>query len=270
MSTDQSFKHIISRDNPIFKQLKKLAENARERRAEAKTLLDGVHLIESYCEIFGEPELVIIPEGKSSLEATNLMQRLADVNTIMLPTLMFAELTPVASSTGILALVKTPAVVAPEEITFALMLEDIQDPGNLGSMLRTAAAAGVDVVYLSKGCTDAWSPKALRGGQGAQFVLPIIENADLTTQLEAFNGNTYATTMQGESLYDQDLKQASAFVVGNEGAGLSKKTIEACHKLICIPMNQSNDLAVESLNAAAATAICLFERTRQLASKQSQ
>src|SRR5687767_13658368 len=107
MSTDQSFKHIISRDNPVFKQLKKLADNARERRAEGKTLLDGVHLIEGYCQVFGEPELMIIPEGKSSREATNLMQSLSEVNTMMLPTLMFAELTPVATSTGILALVKT-------------------------------------------------------------------------------------------------------------------------------------------------------------------
>lgn len=269
MSTDQSFKHIISRDNPVFKQLKKLADNARERRAEGKTLLDGVHLIEGYCQAFGEPELVIIPEGKSSREATNLMQTLSEVNTMMLPTLMFAELTPVASSTGILALVRTPEIELPENMAFVLMLEDIQDPGNLGSMLRTAAAAGVDAVYLSKGCTDAWSPKALRGGQGAQFVLPIIENADLSTQLQAFNGTSYATTMQGESLYSQDLSHACAFVMGNEGAGLSMKTIEACSKLISIPMNQSNNRAVESLNAAAATAICLFERMRQMTDKQS-
>ncbi len=259
-----SFKHIISRDNPIYKQLKKLADNTRERRAEGKTLLDGVHLIESYCQAFGEPELIVIPEGKSSFEATNMMQTLADVNTIMLPTLMFAEITPVTSSTGILALVKTPIITPSEKIEFALMLEDIQDPGNLGSMLRTAAAAGVDVVYLSKGCTDAWSPKALRGGQGAQFVLPIVEGADVITQLQAFNGNTYATTLHGEPLYHQDFTQASAFVIGNEGAGLSQKTIDHCQKLICIPMNQSHGLAVESLNAAAATAICLFERTRQM------
>ena len=110
-----SFKHITSRDNPIFKYQKKLAENARERRAEGKTLLDGVHLIESYCAAFGDPELIIIPEGKSSLEATQLMQHLEHVSTIMFPTLMFAELTPVASSTGILAVVKTPQITPLEE-----------------------------------------------------------------------------------------------------------------------------------------------------------
>lgn len=255
-----SFKHIVSRDNPIFKYLKKLSENSRERRAEGKTLLDGVHLIEAYLQAFGEPELVIIPEGKSSLEATGLMQHLEHVNTIMLPTLMFAELTPVASSTGILALVKTPQIAAPSEVKFALMLEDIQDPGNLGSMLRTALGAGVEAVYLSKGCTDAWSPKALRGGQGAQFFLPMIEGVDLVETIHNFAGETYATTLDGESLYAQDLTRPTAFIIGNEGAGLSEKLIKAASQKISIPMHHS----LESLNAAAAAAVCLFERARQL------
>ena len=260
-----SFKHVVSRDNPVFKYLKKLSENARERRAEGKTLLDGVHLIESYCKTFGEPELaglelIIIPEGKSSLEANNLMQSLEHVNTMMLPTLMFAELTPVASSTGILALVRTPQIEPPDTINFALMLEDIQDPGNLGSMLRTALGAGVEAVYLSKGCTDAWSPKALRGGQGAQFLLPIFEGVNIVEAMQSFAGKSYATTMQGESLYAQDLSQPTAFIIGNEGAGLSAKVLQAATHQISIPMRQN----LESLNAAAAAAVCLFERKRQI------
>ena len=255
-----TFKHIVSRDNPVFKALKKLSENTRERRAEGKTLLDGVHLIESYCEVFGDPELVIIPEGKSSAEANALMQQLEHVNTMMLPTLMFAELTPVASSTGILALVKTPQIAAPNTINFALMLEDIQDPGNLGSMLRTALGAGVQAVYLSKGCTDAWSPKALRGGQGAQFFLPIFEGVNIVEAVQNFAGSCYATTLQGESLYAQDLSQPTAFIIGNEGEGLSAKVVQAATHQISIPMHQN----LESLNAAAAAAVCLFERKRQI------
>ncbi|HNU66612.1 MAG TPA: RNA methyltransferase, partial [Methylotenera sp.] len=109
-----------------------------------------------------------------------------------------------------------------------------------------------------------WSPKALRGGQGAQFVLPIVERADLVTVLNHFQGNSYATTMQGESLYQQNLSAPTAFVIGNEGAGLKHKTIAAATKSMSVPM-QAN--SVESLNAAAATAICLFERVRQLAIK---
>jgi TrmH family RNA methyltransferase len=257
-----SFKHITSRDNPIFKHLKKLTENARERRAEGKTLLDGVHLIEAYLAIYGEPDVIIIPEGKSSVEATSLIQSLEHISTVMLPTLMFSELTPVINATGILALVKIPAIEVPGNPDFVLMLEDIQDPGNLGSMLRTAAAAGVDVVYLSTSCTDAWSPKALRGGQGAQFVLPIVERADLLAELQQFAGESYATVMEGESLYAQNLTGRTAFVFGNEGAGLRQKTIQAASKQITIPMAASR-LSVESLNAGAAAAVCLFERKRQ-------
>lgn len=258
-----AFKHIVSRDNTVFKQLKKLAENARERRNEGKTLLDGVHLIEAYITTFGEPELVIIPEGPSSVEATGLIQSLEHISTVMFPTLMFAELTPVATATGILALVKIPKLLVPEQLSFGLMLEDIQDPGNLGSMLRTGAAAGIEVVYLSTSCTDAWSPKALRGGQGAQFIIPIVERADLVAVLENFDGNSYAATMQGESLYEQDLTQPTIFVIGNEGAGLANKTINAATKSITIPMTHTTHGSIESLNAGAAAAVCLFERMRQ-------
>jgi RNA methyltransferase, TrmH family len=254
-----TFKHIISRDNPVFKHMKKLSDNKRERSKEAKTLLDGVHLIEAYVQAFGEPELLIVPEGKSSQEAVGLMQQLGDVNTIMFPTLMFAELTPVVSSTGILALVSIPTVKVPEVVHFALVLEDIQDPGNLGSMLRTALGAGVDAVYLSKGCTDAWSPKSLRGGQGAQFHVPIIESVDIVETLANFAGNSYSTTLDGESLYRYDLKKPTAFVIGNEGAGLSRSAILASTHQVSIPMNPK----LESLNAATAAAICLFERKRQ-------
>lgn len=257
-----TFKHITSRDNPIFRHLKKMADNARARKQESKTLLDGVHLIEAYTAVFGEPGLLIVPEGKSSTEATTLMQQLQDVKTIMLPTLMFAELTPVASSTGILAQVDLPKLVEPEAPDFVLMLEDIQDPGNLGSILRTAAAAGVQVVYLSKACTDALSPKALRGGQGAQFVLPVIENVDLKAALAAFDGKSYGLTMEGESLYQQDLTGPCVFVMGNEGAGLSTAIADAT-QAVTIPMAQQQTVALESLNVAAATAVTLFECQRQ-------
>ncbi len=158
-----------------------------------------------------------------------------------------------------MALVRTPEIALPETVSFALILEDIQDPGNLGSMLRTALGAGVDVVYLSKGCTDAWSPKCLRGGQGAQFYLPIVEGVDVVETLNQFSGNSYATTLAGDSIYRQDLTLPTAFVIGNEGAGLSRAAINAATYQVSIPMHPK----LESLNAAAAAAICLFERKRQ-------
>lgn len=254
-----TFKHITSRDNSLFKQLRKLTENARERRKSNETLLDGVHLLQAYIEQFGLPKLLIIAEGESTNEVVGLLQALADVPTVMFTTLMFAELSPVATPTGILALVDIPQLPMPEQPDFVLMLEDIQDPGNLGSMLRSAAAAGVQGVYLSQGCTDAWSPKALRGGQGAQFVLSIVERADLVQESQGFHGQTLATTLAGQSLYDIGLQQPIAFIIGNEGAGLSDALIAAASGQVSIPMAGQ----VESLNAAAAAAVCLFERRRQ-------
>ncbi len=257
-----AYQHISSRENPVFKMLRTLSSSARERRAAGKILLDGAHLVEAYLETFGEPELLILSDGEVALDVMNLLDRLADTRTITLPTSMFAAISPVTTPTGVLALVKTPALPAPESPAFVLMLENIQDPGNLGSMLRNAAAAGVDVVYLSVGCTEAWSPKALRGGQGAHFVLPIVEGADLLAEVGRFEGETYATVMHGDSLYTTDLSGNTAFLVGNEGSGLSQDLIDAASKHITIPMPGR----IESLNAAAATAICLFERVRQLAS----
>ena len=254
-----TFKHIISRDNSLFKQLKKLADSSRERRKLGETLLDGAHLVENYIEVFGEPHLLIIAEGESTLEVSHLIQQLADVPTVMFPTLMFQELAPVASPTGILALVKTPSIEPLAAPNFVLMLEDIQDPGNLGSMLRTAAAAGVDAVYLSEGCTEAWSPKALRGGQGAQFILPIVERADLVGLASNFEGQVLATTLRGDSIYQMDLSGPPAIVIGNEGNGLSPSMQKAATHHVTIPIASG----VESLNAAAATSICLFERVRQ-------
>jgi len=254
-----TFKHITSRDNVLFKQLKKLAESSRERSKQNQTLLDGVHLVNAYIDQFGMPELLIIAEGQSSNEVNGLIQQLTDIPTVMFPTLMFAELTPVASPTGILALVKTPSLPVNEKPEFVLMLEDIQDPGNLGSILRSAAAAGVDAVYLSEACADAWSPKALRGGQGAQFVLPIVERVDLLAATSDFQGQSLATTLEGESLYTLDLAKPTAFLIGNEGAGLSHDLIDRASQRISIPMLGN----VESLNAAAAASICLFERVRQ-------
>ena len=140
-----------------------------------------------------------------------------------------------------------------------MLLENIQDPGNLGSMLRSAAAAGCDAVYLSIGCADAWSPKVLRAAMGGHFVLNIYENADLLQVAELFDGTIFAAALDAKtSLYDNQLQGNIAFAIGNEGAGLSAELLCKA-KPVAIPMPGK----VESLNAAAAAAICLFEAVRQ-------
>lgn len=253
-------KHITSRDNSLYKQLRKLADSSRERRKLGQVLLDGAHLLTAYLEVFGQPEMLVMADGALAAEVMQLLQRMPDVEHIVLPPAMFAQLSPVATPTGILALAATPQLPCPGHPVFCLLLEDIQSPGNLGSILRSAAAAGVDAVYLSAGCADAWSPKTLRGGQGAHFVVPIIEGADLLRVAAAFDGRTLATDLSGASLYSMDLTTSVAFMIGNEGAGLSPGLLESASQRVRIPMPGR----VESLNAAAAAAICLFERVRQL------
>jgi TrmH family RNA methyltransferase len=258
----QPMKNIISRDNPTYKQLKKLAESARERRKAGRTLLDGVHLIEAYAAGGGKLELLVVSEsGAAHEECSRLVVNIAAAQTIMLSDALFAEVSPVETPVGILALVETPHFKLPETPDFCVLLEDIQDPGNLGSILRSAAAAGAQVAWLSSGCADAWSPKVLRAGMGAHFAMAIEEHVNPVEKVAAFRGISIATSLDADqSLYALDLTGPVLFLVGNEGAGLSPELQQMASVRITIPMPGS----VESLNAAAASAICFFERVRQL------
>jgi TrmH family RNA methyltransferase len=140
------------------------------------------------------------------------------------------------------------------------LLEDIQDPGNLGSILRTAAAAGCDAAFISTGCADVWSPKVLRAAMGGHFALSLHEHADLFNVAAVFEGTLFATSLQASaSLYDSKLNGNVAFAFGNEGAGLSAELSNLCRQRVRIPMHGK----VESLNVAAAAAVCLFEAARQ-------
>lgn len=254
-------KHISSRDNPLFKQLKKLAESARERRKAGVALLDGIHLVESALQAAIMPQLLVVSEsGAGHIEIVSLMRNLPKVQTVLLTDGLFAEISPVETPAGILALIDAPHLAMPPKPDFALLLEDVQDPGNLGTLLRSAAAAGVQVVWLSTGCADAWSPRVLRAGMGAHFVLAIEERVDLLEKALAFGGMTVATSLAAtRSLYELDLTGPVALLAGNEGAGLSVELLAAANTQIRIPMPGR----IESLNVATATSICLFERVRQ-------
>ena len=144
---------------------------------------------------------------------------------------------------------------------FCLLLDDVQDPGNVGSILRSAAAAGVAQVLLSKQCAFAWSPKVLRAGQGAHFYLEIFEDVDLAAWARSYRGRTLAAVAQGgdRTLCDRSVR-ALALAIGNEGAGLSAP-LRGRGKPGASPFPMPG--GSESLNAAAAAAICLFECVRQ-------
>ena len=249
---------ISSAHNPQYKALKKLAESASARREQGQTLLDGEHLILGYLATNQQPCLVIVAESAASHP---LLTQLTKVPVLLLAQGLFNALSPVKTPTGLLLLVDIPQGVAPVDARFIVLLEAIQDPGNLGTMLRSATAAGVDAVYLSAGCADAWSPKVLRGGMGAHFATQIIEQADLIAIAQAFDGIVCATALDApNSLFHTDLTGKVGFAIGNEGAGLSAPLRAVTKCAITIPMPGQ----IESLNAAAALAVCVFERVRQL------
>ena len=253
-------KLIQSQENPFFKELVKLAGSARQRGKARQTLLDGTHLLAAYMDAGEKPLHILLNSAALKDDEVEVLLKRADgVPMSQLDDKLFAELTELKTPSGILALIKIPQPAVADH-GFALLLEDIQDPGNLGSMLRTAAAAGCDAVYLSKGCADAWSPRVLRGAMGGHFTLPIYEAEDLLAVAATFPGTIHAATLQAKvSLYDCDLSGDLALVIGNEGAGLSQALLGAVHRPFIIPMPGK----VESLNAAAATAVCLFEAARQ-------
>ncbi len=174
---------------------------------------------------------------------------------------LFGSLTELASPTGVIASVRTPGGrKAAADAALVLLLEDIQDPGNVGTLLRSAAAAGADSVLLSAKCAFAWAPKVLRSAMGGHFALNIVEGADLAEFLRGYRGRSVALAPRAEaSLYDTDLAGPCAFLIGNEGAGLSPGLEAAASARVRIPMPGR----VESLNAATAGALCLFEAVRQ-------
>jgi TrmH family RNA methyltransferase len=257
-----TIKRISSRDNPFYKSLLKLSSTARERREAGQTLLDGAHLLRAFLDTGGKPKHLLVNEAAlQDAEIGTLLDDCADLPQTQFDDALFAQLSELKTPNGLLALVDIPpAKVDAAQAQFALLLEDIQDPGNLGSILRSAAAAGCDAVFLSPGCADAWSPRVLRAGMGGHFVLSVNESADLLKVAADFTGKVLAASLQADrSLYDSNLRGKLAFAIGNEGAGLSPALQDAAQQHFIIPMPGK----VESLNAAAATAVCLFEAVRQ-------
>ena len=251
---------ISSRDNPIFKRLKKLAESSRARREAQMTLLDGEHLLAAYVDAGGQPHTLVRAGSSDAGRFERLVARCPQAKAIVLPDTLFAELSPVATPTGILAEAAWLVPPARDAVPLVIVLEDIQDPGNLGAMLRTGAAAGATLAVLSRGCHDPWSPKALRGGQGAQFVLPMQQGADLVTWLHAFAGQSIALALAEDSdFYALALDGPLALIAGNEGAGLTGAVCGAATLRAHIPMAGR----IESLNASAALAVAVFEAVRQ-------
>ena len=256
-------KRIASRDNPHVRALRKLLQSGRERRKSGLLLLDGMHLVDAYRQRVGIPdELLVSDSGASRAEIAAYLAGAACRTTVVtvLADALFNELTVVDSPSGIMAVAKPPPPCPLDDSADSVLVDGVQDPGNLGALLRSAAAAGFRQVLLSADCAQAWSPKTLRAAMGAHFFLDPHENIDLAAFLAAYRGRTVTTALSdAHSLYAIDLTGPLAWVFGSEGQGVRPAVAAATQLRLCIPMPG----AVESLNVAAAAAVCLFETVRQ-------
>ena len=255
-------KPISSRDNATVKHLHALATSARARRGSGETLIDGAHLLGVALERGVQPKMVVVSEsGRGQAEIAALLEACSAFNCIELPDRLFAHVSPVDAPSGVLAVITIPPPALELSVTGScVVLDGVQDPGNLGSILRTAAAVGVADVLLAPGCAQAWSPRVLRAAMGAHFGLRIFENVNAQAVLAGFSGAILAADLQDSvELYELDLRGQVAWLFGSEGQGLSSAMVALATQRVLIPMPGG----MESLNVGVAAGVCLFEQLRQ-------
>jgi TrmH family RNA methyltransferase len=253
-------KIVESRANRHFQELRRLVSSASGRRASGLAFIEGVHLCRAYLEHGQRPRSVVCAQSAlSHPEVAALTDEARAEDVVLLADALFASLSPLEKAPGVAFVIEIPEVSGVRIAASAVLLDRLQDPGNLGSILRSAAAAGVTTIVCSRGTVDAWSPKALRAGMGAQFGLSIGEDRNLLEVLEGSSVAAVATSSHApSSVFEADLRRDIAWLFGNEGQGVDATLERRCEHL-AIPQPGGE----ESLNVAAAAAICLFEQVRQ-------
>lgn len=253
---------LRSRDNPRVRRWHALAHDARARRRERRALIEGAHLVAAYLDSGARPEAMIASaSGAGKVEIAALLQRAA-IEPVMLPDALFRWLADAATPSGLAAeIVLPPAAPVIAQAKYAVFLDGVQDAGNVGAILRSAAAFGADTAVLGPGCADAWSPKVLRAAMGGHFTLRIAEAPDLVAALVQFPGKLVcAVPSGGEPPTALDLSGSLGWILGAEGQGVSAAAAARAPWRASIPLATG----AESLNVAAAAAILFYERARQL------
>jgi RNA methyltransferase, TrmH family len=242
---------LTSRDNAKVKRWIRLAGDARYRRAEQRALLEGPHLLAAALEHGIRPVTVLVTEdGAANAEIAALLP----ANPVVLGKGVFRAIVDSETPQGVAAEIAIPD--ARKATGNTIFLEGVQDPANIGAILRSAAAFGIRRVVLDRACADPWSPRALRAGAGGHFALGIAETNDLAAEIEAFKGPVACTVPRGGiALADAPLDRGTAWIFGAEGSGLSEETVRRADVRVTIPMAAGT----ESLNVAAAAAICLYQ-----------
>lgn len=260
---------ITSKDNDTIKFLKKLKDK-KYRDQENAYIIEGAKLIKEAIQENIKIKMIILCDGCSAENAidSDLKYEIAKYECICVSEKIFLGLTNVVNPQGILAVVEknnnTNEIDYNDDLF--LILDDLQDPGNMGTILRTADSINLKQIIVSKGSADVYNPKVVRSTMGAIFRIKVIESDDLAKTIKEMKKHkikVVATSLQTDkSIYDISYEK-TAIVIGNEANGVSEKVFETVDEKIKIPMAGKT----ESLNASVATAIVLYEAVRQKMSK---
>ncbi len=259
---------IRSRDNERLRRWRKLAASGRARRSERRALLEGVHLVEAHLASGRRTEALMVSESGLARREIAALVKTSGLQPVALADELFAMLADTETPTGIAAEIALPD--AEPDLAAArscVFLEGVQDAGNVGAILRSAAAFDLGAVVLGPGCADAWSPKVLRAAMGAHFSLNIGACSSLIAALDRFGGMIACTVVRnGSALQKADLRGRIGWIFGSEGQGVSAALAARATLRVTIQMPG----AIESLNVAAAAAICFYERARQLSTSAAR
>ena len=249
---------ITSRANPLMQQVKKLRDDRKYRRKEGLFLCDGVKMLEEAIRWNAPIHTVILSEDLAHTQVP------AGIRTVVVPGDLMRSISPMEAPQGALFLVRAPEPTPPDTLPGKryLVLDGLQDPGNVGTIIRTADAFGCDGILLTNHCADPLNPKTARATMGALFRTPVWEVAceELLPLLEKSGLKLAATALRDDtvSLPQADLDRC-AVVIGSEGKGVCDALLDCCHTTVKIPM----ETKCESLNAAMAAAVVLWELYRR-------
>lgn len=251
---------ITSLQNSKIKLVRALLGRAKERREASAFVVEGVRLVEEAVHSNWGLRFVLYDEslserGKSQVEGL----RSRGIEAELVSESLMHSLSETETPQGVLAVVELGDLPFSDDPNFILIPDQIRDPGNLGTLLRTAAAVGVQAVLLPPETTDAFAPKVVRSGMGAHFRLPIHSMTWEQIREQAADLQVYLAHMDGKSYWETDLRQPLALIIGGEAEGASAEARELATQKISIPMSGE----MESLNAGVAGSVLMFEVIRQ-------
>jgi len=253
---------ISSAQNHKIKAVRLLTGRAKDRREQQAFLAEGVRLVEEALAS-NWPFRFVLHSSELSERGSQLLTRIRQrgIEIDEVSGKLLASLSETENSQGILAVLADETPQRVHELNFVLIADAVRDPGNLGTLLRTAEAAGVDATFLAPGTTDSFAPKVVRAGMGAHFRLPIYEVSwdEIKTQVAVYGWNVYLADMHGRSCWETAFRPPLALIIGGEAEGATQAARGLATVTVSIPMQGK----AESLNAAVAGAVLMFEVVRQ-------